>query len=59
MGKEELPEEEAGVDLDEEGSAVAARLQGKPWEARWGPRRCAGKLRPLNGRGVSLSRAGR
>lgn len=37
MGKEELSEEEAGVDPVEEGSAVAARLQGEPWEARWGP----------------------
>ena len=59
MGKEELPEEEAGVDPDEEGSEVAASLQGEPWEARWGPWRCAGKLRPLNVCGVSLSRAGR
>ena len=37
MGKEELPEEEAGVDPDGEGSMVASRLQGEPWEVRWGP----------------------
>lgn len=58
MGKEELPEEEAGVDPDGEGSTVASRLQGEPWEVRWGPWRWWEAAGPLNGLGVSLSRAG-
>ena len=47
MGKEALPEEEAGVDPDGEGSTVAARLQGVPWEVTWGPWRWWGAAETL------------